>query len=328
MKHVSILIPQGNFSMVNVEGTHQMLSWVNNYLEQIGEKALFDLHLVGANASTTQTNGLFTINPDLLLGDVKSTDLIILPAIFGDLQENLKQNADLVPWLIELHSKGAEVVSLCIGSMFLAATGMLDGKQCSTHWQFANQFRRLFPNALLMDDKIMTEAEGIYTSGGAYSFTNLIIYLVEKHAGRDVAIVTAKAFMIDIDRSRQSPFIVFTGQKAHEDEAVLKAQEYIEENFQEKITVDELCDKFSVSRRTFERRFKKATSNTVVEYIQRVKVEAAKRQLESARKTVYQVMYEVGYSDTKAFREIFRKITGITPVDYRNKYNKQLAMTG
>lgn len=305
-----------------------MLSWVNNYLEQIGEKALFDLHLVGANASTTQTNGLFTINPDLLLGDVKSTDLIILPAIFGDLQENLKQNADLVPWLIELHSKGAEVVSLCIGSMFLAATGMLDGKQCSTHWQFANQFRRLFPNALLMDDKIMTEAEGIYTSGGAYSFTNLIIYLVEKHAGRDVAIVTAKAFMIDIDRSRQSPFIVFTGQKAHEDEAVLKAQEYIEENFQEKITVDELCDKFSVSRRTFERRFKKATSNTVVEYIQRVKVEAAKRQLESARKTVYQVMYEVGYSDTKAFREIFRKITGITPVDYRNKYNKQLAMTG
>ncbi len=324
MKHVSILIPQGHFSLVNIEGTHQILSWVNEWLQETGRRPLFKLNLVGLSKTTIQSNGLFTINPELLVHDVTKTDLIILPAIHGDLQNNLKLNADLVPWLVKQYRNGAEIVSLCIGSFFLAATGLLNGKQCATHWRFANDFRKLFPEAKLMDDKIITEADGIYTSGGAYSFTNLLIYLIEKYAGREVAIVTAKTFMIDIERSSQSPFIMFVGQKAHQDQAVLEAQEYIEQNFQEKITVDELSDNLGVGRRTFERRFKKATSNTVVEYIQRVKIEAAKKQLESGRKTVNEVMYDVGYTDTKAFRDVFKKITGMSPVDYRNKYNKEM----
>ncbi|MBD0294907.1 MAG: helix-turn-helix domain-containing protein [Flavisolibacter sp.] len=324
MKHVSILIPQGHFSLVNIEGTHQILSWVNEWLQETGRRPLFKLNLVGLSKTTIQSNGLFTINPELLVHDVTKTDLIILPAIHGDLQNNLKLNADLVPWLVKQYRNGAEIVSLCIGSFFLAATGLLNGKQCATHWRFANDFRKLFPEAKLMDDKIITEADGIYTSGGAYSFTNLLIYLIEKYAGREVAIVTAKTFMIDIERNSQSPFIMFVGQKAHQDQAVLEAQEYIEQNFQEKITVDELSDNLGVGRRTFERRFKKATSNTVVEYIQRVKIEAAKKQLESGRKTVNEVMYDVGYTDTKAFRDVFKKITGMSPVDYRNKYNKEM----
>src|SRR5690606_21272734 len=191
---------------------------------------------------------------------------------------------------------------------------------CSTHWGYANVFRQMFPKALLMDGKIMTEANGIYTSGGAYSFTNLLIYLIEKFAGREVAIMASKGFMIDIDKSSQSPFIIFTGQKAHDDQDILEAQQYIEDNFQDKITVDELCDSMNIGRRTFERRFKKATSNTVLEYIQRVKIEAAKKELELGRKTVNEVMYDVGYNDTKAFREVFKKVTDMTPVDYRNRY--------
>ena len=322
MKHVSLLIPKGHFSLVNVEGTHQILSWVNEYLRETQGESLFDLHLVGLSKTVTQTNGLYTIHPDQLIDDIPKTDLIIIPAIHGDLQRNLKLNAKLVPWLIRQYQQGAEVVSLCIGSFFLAATGLLDGKQCATHWQFAQDFKRLFPEVILMDEKIITEACGVYTSGGAYSFTNLLIYLVEKYTGREVAIVTAKAFMIDIERCSQSPFIVFTGQKTHKDKAVLEAQEYIEQHFQDKITVDELCEKFSMGRRTFERRFKKATSNTVVEYLQRVKMEAAKKQLETGNKSVNEVMYEVGYNDIKAFREVFRKITGMSPVSYWYKYNK------
>lgn len=323
MKHVSILIPQGHFSLVNVEGTHQILSWVNELLVETGRKPVFELNLVGLSKQTTQTNGLFTINPELLINEVERTDLVVLPAIHGELKKNLEINAELVPWIIRQYKEGAEVASLCIGSFFLAATGLLDGKQCATHWRFANDFRKMFPHAHLMDDKIMTDCEGIYTSGGAYSFTNLLIYLVEKYAGREVAILTAKAFMIDIERNSQSPFIMFIGQKTHNDNAVLGAQEYIEKRFREKITVDELSEHSGIGRRTFERRFKKATSNTVVEYIQRVKVEAAKKQLESGRKTVNEVMFDVGYSDTKAFRDVFRKITGMSPVDYRNKYNKE-----
>lgn len=320
MKHVSILVPEGHFSLVNIEGSHQMLSWVNTYLQGSGRKPLFDIHLVGLSKSMTQTTGLFTINPDTLLGDVKKTDLIILPAIHGDVQSNVQRNAEMIPWLINQYRQGAEIMSMCIGSFFLAAAGLLDGKACSTHWGFANDFRRMFPKAKLMDDRIITEADGIYTSGGAYSFTNLLIYVIERYAGREVAIVTAKSFMIDIDRCYQSLFTIFAGQKVHDDPQVLNAQEFIEQNYQEKINVDDLSENIGVGRRTFERRFKRATSNTVIEYIQRVKIEAAKKQLESGRKTISEVMYEVGYNDTKAFRVLFKRVTGISPIEYRNKY--------
>ena len=184
----------------------------------------------------------------------------------------------------------------------------------------------LFPEVNLVDDKIITEEDGIYTSGGAYSFLNLLMYIIEKYAGRDVAILIAKIFMIDIDKISQSPFIIFKGQKTHDDEPIKKAQEFIENNFDEKITVDQLASMFALGRRNMERRFKKATANTVMEYIQRVKIEAAKKNFESSRKNVNEVMYDVGYTDTKAFRNTFKKFTGLSPVDYRNKYNKEVLL--
>ncbi len=322
MKHVSILVPKGDASVVNIGGTHQMLSWVNEFFDQTGREPLFNIQLVGLEEQTEQTNGMFVIHPDLHIADVPKTDLIIIPAIHGDFEQNREINKAFIPWMVGQYKEGAEIVSLCVASFFLASTGLLNEKECSTHWQFANEFRERYPNAKLKDEKILTEADGIYTSGGAYSFTNLILYLIEKYAGRDVAVMAAKAFMIDIDRNSQSPFMIFTGQKSHKDEEILRSQQYIEENFKAKITVDELCAKAAVNRRTFERRFKKATANTVVEYHQRVRVEAAKKELEKGRKTVNEAMYEVGYSDPKAFREVFRKIAHMTPLDYSNKYSK------
>ncbi len=326
MKHVSIVIPRGHFSLVNVEGTYQMLAWVNEYLEQERGYPLFQLNLVGLSTPVTQPGGLFSIHPELLLDEVKETSLIILPAIHGDFQNNLKMNAELIPWLIRHYRMGAEIASMCIGTFLLAATGLLNGKSCSTHWGFANEFRRLFPQVQLQDHRILTDTEGIYTSGGAYSFTNLIIYLIEKYGGRDVAIHAAKAFMVDIDRTNQSPFIVFAGQKAHQDQLILAAQEHIEKKFSEKITIEELAGMVRMGRRTFERRFKRATSNTVAEYIQRVKMEAAKKQLEKEQKTVSEVMYDVGYNDVKAFRDVFKKVTGMSPLGYRNKYYKDVML--
>ena len=242
----------------------------------------------------------------------------------GNQQEAIERNKDFMPWIIEQYKSGAELASFCIGAFFLAATGLLNGKKCATHWIMANEFRKMFPQVNLVDEKILTEEEGIYTSGGACSFLNLLVYLVEKYAGRELAILTVKAFIIDIDRYSQSPFIIFSGQKSHEDEEIKKVQEYIEKNYEEKISVDQLSSIFNISRRNLERRFKKATRNTVTEYIQRVKVEAAKKSFEVSRKNINEVMYEVGYNDTKAFRNTFKKITGLSPVEYRNKYNRQL----
>jgi transcriptional regulator GlxA family with amidase domain len=323
MKHVSILIPRGHVSVVNIGGTHQILSMVNATLQQMGRKPVFDLHLVGLEKETRLTHGIFSISPDALMHDVKDTDMIIIPAIHDDPKTAKAQNQEFIPWIVHQYINGAEVVSLCVAAFFLAETGLLDGKQCATHWMHANNFRRLYPNINMVDEKIMTEEDGIYTSGGAYAFLNLLLYLIEKNAGREVAVHISKAFSIDIDRDSQSPFIMFEGQKEHGDEKIKSAQEYIEENYEQTIRVDELADKLALSRRTLERRFKKATTNTVTEYVQRVKVEAAKKDLETTRKNVTEVMYEVGYSDTKSFRNLFRKITGLTPIEYRDKYNRE-----
>lgn len=325
MKHVSILIPLGHTSMANIDGSHQILSQVNTFLQSMGKPPLFNIQMVGLAKPTVQRNGLFTIEPDVLIGDVDKTDLIIVPAMHGEIKSAVEMNMGFIPWVVDQHQKGAEVASLCVGAFFLAATGLLKGKQAATHWSLANEFRQMYPDVNLVDDKIMTEDDGIYTSGGAYSYLNLLVYLVEKFAGRDIAILISKSFMIDIDRISQSPFIIFQGQKSHDDAPVKKAQEFIENNFQDKITVDQLADMLALGRRSLERRFKHATSNTVTEYIQRVKIEVAKKSFESSRKNINEVMYEVGYTDTKAFRTIFRKVTGLSPVEYRYKYNKDIA---
>jgi len=170
---------------------------------------------------------------------------------------------------------------------------------------------------------LITDEHGIYTNGGGYSFLNLILYLIEKYYDRETAIYCCKIYQIEIDRQRQSPFTIFKGQKSHSDELIKKAQAFIEDNFQEKISVEDLSEKFAIGRRNFDRRFVKATGNTPLEYLQRVKIESAKKAFEATRKTINEVMYEVGYSDVKAFREVFRKITGTSPLEYKTKYNKE-----
>lgn len=180
----------------------------------------------------------------------------------------------------------------------------------------------MFPSVNVVDGSIVTEENNIYSSGGANSYWNLLLYLVEKYTDRETAILASKYFTIDIDRSSQVAFAMFKGQKDHPDTQIKRAQQFIEENYPEKITVDRLASKFAIGRRSFERRFKKATNNSVLEYMQRVKIEAAKRSFETSRKNIGEVMFDVGYTDTKAFRTIFKKITGLTPVEYRNKYHK------
>jgi transcriptional regulator GlxA family with amidase domain len=241
----------------------------------------------------------------------------------GDRNKVIELNKDFFPWITKQHAAGAEVASLCVGAFLLAATGLLSGKKCSTHWSAIDEFKQLFPEVELVSEKIITDENGIYSSGGANSFWNLLLYLLEKYTSREMAVLFSKYYEIEIDRFSQSPFIMFTGQNSHNDEPVKKAQAFIEKNIGDKISVEDLASKFAIGRRNFERRFKKATSNTPVEYIQRVKIEAAKKSLEVSRKNITEVMYDVGYSDTKAFRMVFKKITGMSPIDYRNRYNKE-----
>ncbi|MBS1773814.1 MAG: helix-turn-helix domain-containing protein [Bacteroidetes bacterium] len=322
MVHISILVPKGAI-LASLEGSRQLFSQVNNMFKMRGAPALFDVQLVGLTKETPTSGGLFTVNATALLNDVKKTNLIIIPALDGDMQKAIEENKEFVPWIVDQYKNGAEIASLCVGAFLLASTQLVNGKKCATHWVAENEFRKMFPEVELVTEKIITEENGIYTSGGAFSYLNLILHLIEKHAGREMAILIAKVFAIQLERDNQSAFVIFQGQKEHEDESIKQAQEYIESNYREKTTVDQLAYMYAISRRSFERRFKKATNNTVVEYIQRVKIEAAKKELEMSRKNVTEVMYEVGYTDNKAFRMTFKKITGLSPVEYRNKYNKE-----
>ena len=322
MKNVSILVPE-TAVIEAVADPHYMFKAVNQFLMASGNQPLFNVQLVALNKEVKLENSLFTVHIDKQLKDVKQTDLVFIPALSGDMKTALELNKTLVPWIIKQYNGGAELASLCIGAFLLASTGLLNGKKCSTHWNAANEFRDMFPEVELVDGSIITEENGIYSSGGANSYWNLLLYLVEKYTDRDTAILASKYFAVDIDRESQSAFMLFQGQKNHEDEAILLAQDFIETNYTDKISVDMLAHKFAIGRRSFERRFKKATNNTVVEYIQRVKIEVAKRSFESSRKNINEVMFDVGYSDTKAFCTLFKKITGLTPIEYRNKYNKQ-----
>ena len=295
---------------------------VNNFLLVAGKQPLFDVELVGEKKEVKLNNGMYVVSTNRQLKDIKKTDLVIIPALFGDMTTAIEINKALLPWIEEQYDNGAEVASLCVGAFLLAATGLLNGKKCSTHWGFINKFREMYPEVEVVDGSIVTEEKRIYSSGGANSYWNLLLYLVEKYTNRENAILASKYFAIDIDRDSQAAFAMFKGQKDHTDAEIKKVQEYIEKNIAEKITVDELAASAATGRRSFERRFRLATNNSVLEYIQRVKIEAAKRQFENSRKNINEVMYNVGYSDTKAFRDLFKKITGLTPIEYRNKYNK------
>ena len=326
MKHVSILIPEGDCSLTHIEATHQIFSEINKFVLQQEGEPLFNIELVGLNKTPQLKKGCYSVTPLRTIDELEHTDLVIIPAIQEEISGALQKNKRFLPWLCRQYRGGAELASLCLGSFLLADTGLLEGRKCTTHWSAAAAFREMFPDVLLVPDRIITDDAGIYSSGGALSFQNLLIYLIEKYAGRDMAILASKIFMIDMDRYSQSPFTIFNSQKSHDDEEISRVQQYIEQHLDEKMSVEQLAAMLPASRRNFERRFKKATSNSVLEYLQRVRIEAAKKSLESSRLTVSEVMYDVGYSDMKAFRTTFKKITGLSPLEYRKKYNPRAVL--
>ncbi|MDN3547254.1 GlxA family transcriptional regulator [Mucilaginibacter aquaedulcis] len=323
MKHITILVPDGPNNLSSIVGSYKILTRANEYWKETGHKELFKIELAGISKEVEFYDGLFTVKPHTHVSAIAKTDLVIIPSLNHNYNNALKGNGELVTWIAEQNKKGAEIASVCTGAFLLASTGLLNGKACSTHWAVADVFRKMFPEVNLQTDKLITDENGIYTNGGAYSFLNLLIYLVEKYYDRQTAIYCSKVFQIEMDRQSQSEFIIFKGQKLHGDEMVKEAQSYMEDNLHEKISVEHLSARFAVGRRHFDRRFIKATGNTPLEYLQRVKIESAKRIFETSRKTINEAMYEVGYSDVKAFRELFRKITGLSPLEYRSKYNKE-----
>ena len=328
MKHISIIVPLSNTIVDTIIAPYNMLKMANSYHQRLNglPKPLFSIDLVGINDKPVTYQKLFTINPTANIESVQRTDLIIISPISGDLEKGVKDNQSFVDWIKKQRIvNNAELASLCKGAFLLAETGLVNGKNCATHWTAHDLFKRRYPEVNLIPESIICEDNGIYSSGGAYSILNFTLYLIERKFGRETAIWTSKISEIEFDRISQNEFIIFSGQKDHSDESIKLAQEFIENNYENKLNVATIAERTHLNVRSFLRRFKKATSNTPIEYIQRVRVEAAKKNLESSTNTIMEVMFGVGYNDEKAFRNTFKKYSGLSPKEYQIKYNREMA---
>ncbi len=305
----------------SVFGPYDILSRTNGMIKQFDPENRFRFEVEILSTDENQPAG-FVQGMKRWEDRSKCYDLIIIPAMdFEYIGKVMAKENDLVKWIKGQYEKGAEVASICMGAFLLAQTGLLNGKMATTHWLGRDLFLQLFPQITLVDDKIITDQERIYTSGGAFSFTSQIIYLIEKFVSKDIATIATRVFMIHLHDSVQRVYSIFTLQKDHADDSIKKIQEKIESNFHQSLSVERLAMEANMSVRNFIRRFKKAVGNSPLEYIQRVRIEAAKKYLIEQHESVERVCLSVGYDDLSAFRKIFKRLTGTTPSAYRKKYN-------
>jgi len=261
-------------------------------------------------------NGL-RLSADAALADIDRADLVIVTA--ANVADRAAWQARIAPALRRLHDGGAQVASICTGAFVLAEAGLLDGRAATTHWAFVPMFRSAYPQVDLRPERMLTHDGDILCSGGINAYAELCLYLVEHWCGHRTAEHLARALVLDGWRERQTPYAMFDFQKKHGDDAVLRAQRHMEERLAEPLNVAALAEVACMSERNFKRRFKKATGDTPNEYLQRLRVEGAKRLLERGGDGIDLVAERVGYRDVAHFRDVFRQIAGMTPADYRRR---------
>ena len=314
MQQIIFLIPENLSNWSSVTAISEILEWADVHWQKNGKSAKLEQRI-----ACREQNIKISFLPAVGLEEVNAPDLIIIPSLSQQYREILRKEEHLIDLLKQQHARGSAIASVCTGAFLLAATGLVNGQHCATHWDAAAELSKMFPE-VRSSIAVLVESERIYSNGGGYSFLNFAIFLVEKFFDRRTAILCAKMFQIDIGRQSQFPFTVFQAQKSHGDRAILNAQLYLEKCIGEKISMEILAQEMAMSRRNFDRRFYKATGNRPLEYLQKLRIERAKTALEESSKTVTEIMFGCGYADEKAFRELFRKLSGLSPIDYRIRY--------
>ncbi|MCF8056712.1 MAG: helix-turn-helix domain-containing protein [Desulfocapsa sp.] len=282
----------------------------------------FDVQIASPDGAPVQCANQVTIASHLAMHEVKDPDLIVIAGVW-DLETVLSQQKETFDWLREQHDRGAHIASVCTGSFVLAATGLLDGKEATTHWGAADVFRQLFPKVNLKPERLIVDTGELYCAGAFTACYDLSLYLVAKYVGYDVAAESAKTLIHDIGRISQTPYSSFNFQRNHTDDCILQTQQTLEKKYSDDVDIDNLAQEAGMCRRTFERRFKNATGNTPLQYLQKVRVERAKQFLEEKNSSFDEVSYDVGYENSSFFRKIFRKHTGLRPTEYRHRFQRK-----
>lgn len=322
MIDVTVLLLDQTFSSTAVGPMevfrHAGFLW--NHLTGKPAKPRFNVKTASADGRPVLCDGPLQIQPMMAIENIRRTDLIFIPTTGLNVDDVVERNAPVVPWLKRWHKRGVAIASVCSGVGLVAATGMLDGKRATTHWALAERFREKYPKVKWMPELMVTEDRGFYCGGGVHAALDLSIYLVEKFCGHDVAMESSKALLIEMPRAWQAGFGVVPLKTEHNDDAISAAQDWLHENFQRPFPLEAPARRAGMSLRNFVRRFKQATGDSPLAYLQKLRIAAAKRLLESNHRTMQEISEAVGYQDIAFFRALFQRHTGISPSVYRQKF--------
>jgi len=321
MKNVTIL-GLYNSMATTIFGPMDILNQAGRLWNRVGNSPptpFFDVNIASADGQPIRCTNNVLIQPHCSINTIDQTDLVII-ASATYIKQILQKNPELVPWILGQYNRGAHVASICTGAFLLAETGLLDGKSATLHWGFTQMFRKRYPRVNLDQDQMFIDHGRLYCSAGVNAGMDLSLYLVEKFCGRQYAVESAKTMVLDLGRELQTPYRRFLFTKDHGDSSVIKAQNWIEQRHTQSIDYDRLAEKFRMSRRSLERRFKQATGVTPLGYLQQLRVETAKRQLEEGTQTFNEITYQVGYEDIPFFRKVFVRLTGLRPKEYQQRF--------
>ena len=321
MINLGLIVPY-DYKLLSIAAILDVFETVNRIYSEENREKPFTINILRTPELIEKEGALLYGYPVISIKSELKADVVLIPSFSTqNMKETLSKNQMYIPWLHRQYQNGAEIASFCTGTFLFGASGLLNGKLATTHIDACTRFSMAFPTVILKPDHVVTEDGRLYTSGGSTSTFHLLLRLVQKYCGNEMVIRIAKIFAIDLDRYSQSYFGTFVPSHNHKDDLVKKVQQNMETRFHEIGSLEDIMKDIPSSRRNFVRRFKQATGIPPIEYLQNVRIESAKKQLELTNQNINEIIDRTGYSDPKSFRKVFNKLVGMTPMEYREKFN-------
>ena len=302
-------------------GVLDILSFANSQHKSENEKDLFKIEIISETGKPVNSFSKFPIQAQRNIKTKFQYDLIYVPGFVGDVEKLLLKEKKIINWLKKQSEKGSILAAACNGNFLLAEAGVMNGKKATTHWSLIEVFRKRYKEIMLEPEKIIVDNGNILSAAGVTAYFNLALFLIEKYGSKDLALTSAKVFLVDSGRKIQTPYQMYHVSKSHGDEEIVCVQDWLEKNFNENITLEKMMNVCNLGKKTLMRRFKRVTGETPLIYLQKLRIENAKRLLESRKDSFNEITWKVGYSDASSFHKVFKSETGLTPIEYRSKFS-------
>ncbi|MES2263530.1 MAG: helix-turn-helix domain-containing protein [Pseudomonadota bacterium] len=328
MPKVALLMMDGCYAS-SLTGFMDLLHIANAHAaRQLGKTVEpFSWSFVSNDGKPVQASGGLALAAECRFDSAPAFDIVYVPGVYYSGAERfgqfLHRHRALSDWLVQQHAKGAIVAANCTGTFFLGEAGLLDRRQATTTWWLERQFRRRYPLAQLEIGQSITEDERVLCAGAITTYQHLALRMVERYFSPALAALCGKALLVDIAQTAQTPFLSLSNDPEHNDKLVAKAQYQLQKDFNKKISLHALSEELAVSARTLARRFDKVLGMGPLIYLQNLRIEAAKRLLETTGTSIASIVYEIGYEDISSFSRLFQERTGLTPKAYRDRFTPQ-----